>query len=303
MSITSLPVRPGSRRLLALAPLVLLAACTTGGGGSTAEPSASPSPDATASPQVGDIEHPTGADDIILRLEEGGGFVPPSFIATEAPIVTLYGDGTLIVRTEGDFAPPGEDGVLRERPFRIAHLTEEEIQRVLDVAINEGGLGVADASYRYDLVADAPTTTFTLNAGGLDKTVDVYALGIEGPDVEDAEIRDAFLRLSEKLRAIEADGGPTFEDWAPDRYRGIVIDDGGQPAGEPIEWPWPELAPGDFTASGENAFFRSAVLTPEQVEALGLGELRGGAQGIVLTDPEGQLVSFALRPLFPDEES
>ena len=35
---------------------------------------------------------------MILRYEEGGGFMMAGFIATQAPIFTLYGDGTVIFR-------------------------------------------------------------------------------------------------------------------------------------------------------------------------------------------------------------
>ena len=62
---------------------------------------ASGSPDRGAwptRPAFGAIEHPTGPTDVVLRYEEGGGFVMPAFLATQAPHFTLYGDGTIVFR-------------------------------------------------------------------------------------------------------------------------------------------------------------------------------------------------------------
>ena len=46
----------------------------------------------------GGVDHATGATDVLLRFDQGGGFVMPAFLATSAPIFTLYGDGTIIFR-------------------------------------------------------------------------------------------------------------------------------------------------------------------------------------------------------------
>ena len=51
---------------------------------------------------------------------------------------------------------------------------------------------MAREEYRYDMIADASTATFTIDAAGGQKTVNVYALGIEDPAIPDAEARAAF---------------------------------------------------------------------------------------------------------------
>lgn len=43
------------------------------------------------------IEHATGASDLVLRIETGGGFVPVEVNLTQLPDVSIYGDGTVIV--------------------------------------------------------------------------------------------------------------------------------------------------------------------------------------------------------------
>ena len=105
-----------------------------------------------------------------------------SFAATMLPPFTLYGDGTIVFRDPTLEFPPMEGNVGKANPMRTATLTEEQIQDVLELALGEGGLAAARPEYRNDMIADAGTAIFTIQAGGLTKTVSVYALGID-PDV------------------------------------------------------------------------------------------------------------------------
>jgi hypothetical protein len=167
------------RQTVLAALSVLLVACS---GGATATSQPSTTPTVSASPSgggFGAIEHATGATDVLLRFEQGGGFVAPGFLATQAPIFTLYGDGTIVFRNPAQDPLPAVGSIIPERAFRTAHLTEEQIQGVLEDALGPGGLGVARTEYRNDQIADAPTATFTVNAGGLNKKVSVYALDMD----------------------------------------------------------------------------------------------------------------------------
>ena len=84
--------------------------------------------------RFGEIDHATGKTDVLLRYEEGGGFVMPAFIATQAPIFTLYGDGTVIFRNPIAEQPPAAGSIMPGLPFRTAKLNEEQIQEVLAFA-------------------------------------------------------------------------------------------------------------------------------------------------------------------------
>ena len=101
------------------------------------------------------------------------------FTASQAPIFTLYGDGTVIFRNPAQDPLEPVANVYPNHPYRIAKLSEEQIQALLTSAIGEGGLGAARANYENNMVADASTAIFTLSAGGMTKTVSIYALGIE----------------------------------------------------------------------------------------------------------------------------
>src|SRR6187200_3080663 len=86
---------------------VVVAACSGGGASSpsSGDPSTAPS---TAPSDAATIGHPTGATDVVLRYDEGGGFVMPAFVAANTPHFSLYGDGTVVVRDPSKEAPPAQ---------------------------------------------------------------------------------------------------------------------------------------------------------------------------------------------------
>lgn len=159
-----------ARRAGPLAAVVLLAgllsACAT---------AASPSP----SPTGVTILHPTGAADLVLRYEETGGFMGPDPLFARQPIVSVYGDGTIIVPGAVPAIFPGP-----ALPSLVAtKVTEAGLQRLLAAAALAGLLG-PDAHYDAAGVADATTAQFTVEAAGGRHVISAYALGIATPDME-----------------------------------------------------------------------------------------------------------------------
>src|SRR6187200_1237636 len=188
---------------------IVIAACSAAGGASsppTSGPSGAPSTAPTASPAADAIEHKTGATDLLLRYEEGGGFIMPAFTAAAVSHFTLYGDGTVIFRNPMLEPPPAEGSIFKMNPLRTAKLSEEQIQDLLKLALTEGGLAVARPEYRNDMVADAGTAIFTIEAGGLKKTVSVYALGLEQEGMIDGPARATFKKLADHLTDFDQGG-------------------------------------------------------------------------------------------------
>jgi hypothetical protein len=293
--------------LLALVSLVIVAAC---GGSATPFPSVAPSGSASSTGPVstegptGEIDHPTGAADVVLRLEEGGGFVPMGALVGQAPSFSLYGDGTVIFRNLlAEPIPPGP--LVRDRPFRTARLAEDQVQGLLRFALVDGGLGIARVSYENPMVIDAGTSYFTINAGGVDKTVTVVALDFAEEGVPDLAARQAFKRLAERLRDFDEGGSIETGIWEPGRYRGVLYDAFG--GGDPVAWPWPDFEPDEFVARTDPdrpaTGFPSRVMTLDEVAALELDNIEGGIQGLILALPDGSQFSLALRPLLPDEDA
>src|SRR5213593_582958 len=121
----------------------------------------------------GGIDHPTGSADLVLRMDVGGGFVAPAYELRRIPTWSLFGDGRII--TEGPqieiFPGPALPSV------QVQTINEEGIQAILEAAKAAGLLG-PDRTYDQGCVADAPTTTFTVNAEGTKHVISAYALGM-----------------------------------------------------------------------------------------------------------------------------
>jgi hypothetical protein len=297
---------------LRLAPIgllstLLLTACVGTGSspGASAPPTPSQTPTGTPTPA---IDHPTGATAVILRMSTGGGFLAPGALLTEIPEFSLYGDGTVIFRdpAKSYVEPARPDGIGLRLPFQTAHLSEPQVQAILADAIGPGGLGTAREDYPPCCVADAPSTTFTLNAGGLEKVVTVGALGFDEPQSSpDDTARAAFAALAQGLVAPDL-GGVTVTNFLPSAYRGILAEGQPDPSATvaPRPWPWTSFGPADFRPSGPDGLaVPTRSLTTADVAALKLEGVEGGASSIALRTANGKVYLLALRPLLPDEPS
>jgi hypothetical protein len=287
---------------------LVVVACSSSGASPSVAPSVSAAPSApAASPSpsaasVGAIDHATKPTDVLLRYDVGGGLMMPGSSATQTPIFTLYGDGTVVFRNQASEPPPAIGSVTPMSPLRTARLSEDQIQAVLEEALGQGGLGIAHESYENPMVADAGTTTFDVHAGGVDKTVSVVALGMDTPGVPDAIARAAFQHLAEHLADFDAGGTVTTDVYVPADYRAILMDGTGQVGAVP--WPWKSIKPADFAFPADPNVFQLATkaISAADVDALGLGPVQGGFQGMVLNGPaDGKVYALSLRPLLPDE--
>lgn len=301
------------------ATLVLVAvvatACSSAGGspvpasgspGSGSGSGSSGDPIGAPSPGTGAISHPTGADEIILRFDEAGGLTFPDWFAAHAPYFTLYGDGTVVYTSSADAPqPPAEGGVMVNTPYRIATLSEDQIQTLLEYALVEGGLAAARTDYQNPLVADAPTAVFEINADGMSKTVSVVALGLEDMEPNaDTAIKQALAELGTRLRDFDAGGSLESELYQPAAYRGTLTPAEGLEGVTVSPWPWTDLTPADFALPEDSMALQQgkAVLTPEQAAAVGVDGYQGGIPGgVYFADSDGKTYSFALRPLLPGE--
>ncbi|HMM42042.1 MAG TPA: hypothetical protein PKA95_09090 [Thermomicrobiales bacterium] len=166
--------------------VLLLGACgeddATGNGGS----------DVPASPTVERIDHPSGDDEMILRVAWEGGFVMPEELVRRLPLFALLGDGCVV--TQGPqieiFPQPALPNLQQ------TCLTEDGVQQILRAA-KEAGLLDGDAQYDFPNIADAVTTVFTLTANGQTTTVKAYALGDATQSTGDAEADAAREKLAE----------------------------------------------------------------------------------------------------------
>lgn len=293
---------PTSRSFVRRAPLtslalVALVAAACGGSPGTS-PGTSPVP--TPSDR---IEHPTGAADVVLRYDEAGGLMFVEGFHAHIPYFTLYGDGT-VVFVPLDLDPPAfQPGQpIVAAPLRTVRLTPDDIQQLLVFALRDGGLAAAKLRYDNPLVADAPTAVFTVNAGGVSKTVEAVALGLEAEPGPDAAVKRALLGLAERLRDFDRGGTLESEVWHPERYRGVLFEAGGAEGLAVRSWPWAGFVPAEFVAPGNpnGLQVRARALSPDEVAVLGLPADASSAYSIYL-DGDGVPYSLVVRALLPDE--
>lgn len=259
-----------------------------------------PTPSVTPSAEVGEVSHPTGPEDIVLSIESCCGFTTVEWSLTDAPTFILYGDNRLIFRPSPD--PEQQMGPGATRPaFVVSRMNAEQVDALLRYALGPGGLLDARESYTDMMVSDLPTTTFTVDAGGVTKTVQAYGLSAEtgGPD---AEILGRLAGLSELLSTFEKQVAAaqvvSSEPYRPEQYRGWLTEAFGE--GPITQWPWDDLEPADFQAPPDS-FARLAALNPEQVAQI-TDDPSGGVLGMIVEAKSGERFSLSIRPLLPYED-
>jgi hypothetical protein len=291
--------RPVAGVLVAIVGAVLVAACSVAGGGPASGPVGSPSPTG--------ITYPTGANDLVLRLRYVGGFAPAAYHLVSLPVISIYGDGTVIV--------PGPQIDIYPSPalpnLQRAAITPAGMQVLLEAAREAGLLG-PDAHYDLGGIMDASTAEFTLNADGRTHTVSAYALmegggSPEGTDPAEAAARAKLALLQGQLGSLEALLDTEIGAWTEyqaDALQLIVTsgapDDGQGMAQPEIAWPLaddlaafgaplPALMPGQ----------RCGVVSGADVEVL--RPLLTAANALTPWTDDGAASGIAVRPLLPAE--
>ena len=254
---------------------------------------------------AGGIEHPTGPNELVLRMDIGGGFVPVGYALAQIPQWSLFGDGRLI--TEGPQIEIYPGPALPS--LQVQTLTEDGVQAILEAA-REAGLIGPDRTYDYPCVADAPTTTFTLYAGEAKHVVSAYALGIgEGAcQGADTEARATLAAFQAKLTDLAS--------WLPAGSVGDQL---------PFEFDEMRVFVQPYSASPEPGLEQNPVDWPlEPLSAFGrpdprfsdfrCGVVSGADFANVLPDAQranqltpwrsdGERYGLIFRPLLPDEHT
>ncbi|HLO36067.1 MAG TPA: hypothetical protein VK194_08290 [Candidatus Deferrimicrobium sp.] len=268
-------------------------------------PTVGPSLVPSSGPTVGAIGHATGASDVVLRIEQGGGFGPIDLLATQAPGFTLFGNGVIVFqRAPTTFPEPDANGVVKSIPWRTASLDEGQVQELLAFALGPGGLGTARESYVAGGIADAPNTIFTIRAGGVDKTVVVNALSEASQPGPDTVARAAFATLAKRLQDFDQAGTISSDIYRPDRYRGVLTER--DAAAASLDWPWPALKRTDFKEGAKDGAggptLPHRTMNTDEIAALKLSDIEGGVQGLAIKATDGKTYAFVLRPLLADEK-
>lgn len=262
------------RRITALLiALLLLAACGDDGGGGEAG-------DTTNEVRTTPLTFGDG-DEVWLRVDTGGGFVPLIVNQRQVPDVLLFDDGRLVRLT----TDPG--AVVPE--FEVVRLDETQTAALLDAA----GAVIDGPEVGFPDVTDLATTTITLSAESQDGALEVYALGFDDEQlaVDERAARAAVATLLHDLAAA-GDADPYVpEEW-------LALTTATLEAADVVDSePWP-LDP-DRAASADTPAVCTR-LTGDEVEQVRTVLLDGESE---LVDTGSTVVEIALRPVLTGEES
>ena len=284
-------------KLVILAVLALVTvACADAPTGARSEPSPS------------GIVHPTGPDQVVLRVSLEGGFVAPETTFARMPSFSLMGDGTIIEPGAQDAIYPGQ----ALPPLLARTISEEGIQAILGAAIDAG---LDHDETLGDLgsvgVSDMPTTVFTLSANGESHRVEAYALGMPGEDRPEGmsqatwAARQALSSFAERLGRLptwlpEGSTGPETPYDAPGAallvgaYRG----DPGL-SQNPVAWPLGTGLAGFGSADPSGLDARCGTVTGSDWATL--VPAARDANTLTPWTSDGRRYGIAFRPLLPDQ--
>lgn len=297
-----------AKRIGTIAGLTVLAVLAAGCGRlNDGGPAAGGSGGSGPTGASGSISHPTSADELVLRIEYRGGFVPYEFTLSSMPIWSLFGDGTVI--TQGPqieiYPQPALPSLVR------TPITEDGVQAILEAA-HEAGLMDGDANYGDQCIADAATTVFTTNANGSTSVVSAYALDVGEPagtcgSKEDQKARAALAEFQAKLGDLLSwlPHGSVGEEtpFDPTEMRVYVLPYQRDPELPQTAMDWPLGTP--LSAFGEpladQPETRCGVLAGDEFD-----QVYAAARSANQLTPwvsEGTKYRLILRPLLPDEHT
>lgn len=201
---------------------------------------------ATSTPTtVPAIPHPTGADEVVLRLGYEGGFVPAGYAFVNIPTMLVSGDGRVFRPGATTLEFPGKLlPVLTVQP-----ITEDGVQRLLRAADDNGMIATPPDYSAETFVADAPDTVLTINAKGGSFTHRAYALDIADGTASTPARRQfaGFVTLVSDLAAVVGAANLGTEEIfrpAEFRFQALVTDEASLEGYdvEPTIVDWPESA-------------------------------------------------------------
>jgi hypothetical protein len=264
-----------------------------------------PATTTTGSGGAGSLSHPTAGNEVVLRVNTGGGFVAVTYNLTQEPEFTLYGDGTVIVT-----GPTIEIYPQPTLPnLEATKISEDAVQAILSAG-REAGLFEANVDYGRPGITDMPTTNITINAGGLTYESGIYALGVDagapGLTLEQQQARAAVSAFVGKVQTLTDFVGQSTPEWKPFQFSAVALfsvavnpASTGSTDVRPNKLEWPL---GDLSTQGEPTQpdgFRKIVVSGQDFTKL--QPLLGQATQITIWTSGGHEYNLYFRPLLRDE--
>ena len=259
----------------------------------------------------GPIEHPTGPDQVVLRVESGtvGLMHPMEVMNPGSPKLTLYGDGRLIV-------DEAEERSRFVTTFTVARLSEAGIQRLLDEAFEAGLQGEDRQLDASSGDADGGTISVTLATSGATHVTSAWNLdgtgeeeeGLDGETLQGREVLRGFLAKFDDVAGLVGEdmrSGPEPFEPGPWAVVWAAVRDPEQDGPWPRELiaefrvrPWP-LAP--LAGLGE-PLANVPTIRCTLVEGEDAERLSSDLEDDTFWESDGVVYYVYARPLLPDED-
>lgn len=259
--------------------------------------------------KAGSVGYATGPEDVVVRIENKGGFLPADARLTEIPMVSIFGDGRIVTQGPQIEIYPGP-----ALPNLITRVIEEGGMQAILAAAKEAGLMDGNKHLANPMVADAPTTVFTVKADGEQHVVEAVALGDGSPEPggpgapsgEDAKLRKNLVEFRDLLTDLGRwlPKGSVSEEKSFDAARLRIlaqpyVKSDEAPPQQPVAWPLTEGLAKFGNARPEGPGLRCGVARGEDLKKVLSLAMR--ANQLTPWRSDGKDYQLRFRPLLPDE--
>jgi hypothetical protein len=242
-------------------------------------------------------------DDVVLRVEQTGGFVSVESLVTRVPDLTVYGDGRVIA--------PGPVMAIYPGPalpnIQVQKVTAQAVRTLVGLAV-AAKVGAA-LDFGQPSVSDGTSTRITVLTSSGKQVSTVYMLGMDngltpGQRAARAPLRDLVAKLGDLPGTLGADEVGPSNPYTPHALAAVDSPWVGDPAAggltEPERaWPGPGL-PGDkIGPSGGNL----SCVTVSGSQLATVLDTAGQANQLTPWTWDGERYRMRFRPLLPDESS
>jgi hypothetical protein len=236
--------------------------------------------------------------ELVLRVSTYGGFISLDYQLTELPIISVYGNGTVITAGPAPAIYPGP----AVPAVTVRQISGDDVSRLVDLAVAAGVGGDDDGS---PLAEDAGYTRFILRTDAGLRVSDVYALGAStGVAPPQLAARTKLSTLLHQLTDLSGTLGvnPPSQPYRPTALAALASAwaPPSVPAPPPVAWPAAAL-PGPDEEGGTKLPAHCLIVTGADATAVLAAASR--ANSVTPWTSAGSRWTVALRPLLPDETS